>query len=96
MKPGLAPYPGQSRYEGSQPACLPHEYVRNGTAKLLTLFEPASGQLRVRGVPSITNAMLHPWIKGLLGTILDTLRAGWSGCLTALRPWPLNGSNLAT
>ena len=67
------PYPGQSWYEGSQPACLPHEYVRNGTAKLLTLFEPATGQLRVRGVTSTKNAVLHPWLKEQLAAILETL-----------------------
>ena len=68
-----APYPGESWYEGSQPVCLPHEYVRNGTAKLLTLFEPASGQLRVKGVTSTTNAVLHPWMKTQLSAILETL-----------------------
>lgn len=67
------PYPGQSWYEGSQPPCQPHEYVRNGTAKLLTLFEPASGQVRVRGVTSTTNAVLHPWMKEQLLAILETL-----------------------
>ena len=67
------PDPGQSWYEGSQPACLPHEYVRNGTAKLLTLFEPATGQLRVRGVTSTKNAVLPPWLKEQLAAILVTL-----------------------
>ena len=68
-----APYPGESWYEGNQPVCLPHEYVRNGTAKLLTLFEPSSGQLRVKGVTSTTNAVLHPWMKEQLSAILQTL-----------------------
>ena len=68
-----APYPGQSWYEGSQPVCLPHEYIRNGTAKLLTLFEPKSGQLRVKGVTSTTNAVLHPWMKAELSAILKAL-----------------------
>ena len=67
------PFPGQSWYEGSQPICQPHEYVRNGTAKLLTLFEPANGQRRVKGVTSTTNAVLHPWMKQQLNAILETL-----------------------
>lgn len=68
-----APYPGQSWYEGSQPVCQPHEYIRDGTAKLLTLFEPASGQVRVKGVTSTTNAVLHPWMKEQLLAILEKL-----------------------
>jgi hypothetical protein len=53
--------------------CLPHEYIRNGTTKLLTLFEPKSGQLRVKGVTSTTNAVLHPWMKAELSAILEAL-----------------------
>ena len=68
-----APYSGESWYEGGQPVCLPHEYVRNGTAKLLTLFEPSTGQLRVKGVTSTTNAVLHPWMQAQLSAILDAL-----------------------
>ncbi len=41
----------------------PHEYERGGTAKLLTLFRPATGHLRAKGVVSATNAVLHPWLK---------------------------------
>ena len=68
-----APYAGQSWYEGSQPVCHPHEYVRNGTAKLLTLFEPASGQVRVKGVTSTANVVLHPWMQEQLLAILERL-----------------------
>ena len=68
-----APFPGQSWYEGSQPPCQPHESMRNGTAKLLTLFEPATGQVRVQGVTSTPNAVLHPWMKRQLPAILETL-----------------------
>ena len=64
-----APYPGQSWYGGGQPVCQPHEYIRNGTAKLLTLFEPASGRVRVKGVTSTANAVLHPWMKEHLPAI---------------------------
>ncbi len=51
----------------------PHEYQRNGTAKLLTLFHPADGQVRVKGVTRTTNAVLHPWLKDELSAILATL-----------------------
>jgi hypothetical protein len=39
------PQPGPSWQEEGQPATPPHEYVRGGTVKLLTLFRPATGQL---------------------------------------------------
>lgn len=48
----------------------PHEYERGGTAKLLTLFRPATGHLRAKGVVSATNAVLHPWLKEQLSEIL--------------------------
>jgi hypothetical protein len=48
----------------------PHEYTRGGTAKLLTLFRPATGQLRAKGVLSAPNAVLHPWLKEQLGEVL--------------------------
>jgi hypothetical protein len=51
----------------------PHEYERGGTAKLLTLFHPASGHLRAKGVFSLTNAVLHPWLTGELTDVLATL-----------------------
>ena len=51
----------------------PHEYVRGGTAKLLTLFHPADGELRVKGVTSSANAVLHPWLKQELTAILARL-----------------------
>ena len=41
------PYPGQQWCPAGHPARYPHEHVRNGTAKLLTLFHPASGAVRV-------------------------------------------------
>jgi hypothetical protein len=44
------PYPGQQWCPAGHPARYPHEHVRNGTAKLLTLFHPASGAVRVKGV----------------------------------------------
>ncbi len=69
------PYPGTSWQPAGRPARQPHEYVRNGTAKVLTLFRPADGQVRVEGVTSVTNAVLHPWVKRELATVLAELPA---------------------
>ena len=43
------------------PSRYPHEYLRHGTAKLLTLFHPSTGTVRVKGVQSCPNAVLHAW-----------------------------------
>jgi hypothetical protein len=67
------PYPGESWQPESHPVCQPHEYIRNGTAKMLTLFHPATGQVRVKGVTRSTNAVLHPWLKEQIEAILKTL-----------------------
>lgn len=67
------PYPGHSWACQGQPQRQPHEYIRNGTAKLLTLFRPANGQLRTKGVTSCTNAVLHGWLKQELSDILSAL-----------------------
>ncbi|RJG04513.1 transposase [Noviherbaspirillum sedimenti] len=67
------PYPGQSWAQQGQPKQQPHEYVRNGTAKLLTLFCPGSGELRARGVFRAPNAVLHPWLQQELTAILSQL-----------------------
>jgi hypothetical protein len=67
------PYAGESWQPEGHPVCQPHEYIRNGTAKLLTLFHPASGEVRVKGVTQTTNAILHPWLKEQIGEILKTL-----------------------
>lgn len=40
---------------------------------MLTLFHPQDGQVRVKGVTSATNAVLHPWLKEELGAVLATL-----------------------
>lgn len=67
------PYPGSSWERVGKPARQPHQYFRDGTAKLLTLFHPASGVVRVRGVRSSANEVLHPWLKEQLGEILKSL-----------------------
>jgi hypothetical protein len=67
------PYPGSSWEPEGKPARLPHQYFREGTAKLLTLFHPATGRVRATGVRSSANKVLHPWLKEHLAAILETL-----------------------
>ena len=67
------PQPGAGWAPVGEPARLPHEYVRGGTAKLLTLFRPATGDLRAKGVTTATNAVLHPWLQAELTAVLATL-----------------------
>jgi hypothetical protein len=57
------PHPGRSWRPEGDPARHPHEYIRNGTAKILTLFHPADGSVRVEGATSCPNAVLHGWLK---------------------------------
>jgi DDE superfamily endonuclease len=67
------PYPGQSWQPEGEPARLPHEYLRGGTAKALTLFRPADGRAHLHGVTACPNAVLHPWLKRELAAILDAM-----------------------
>jgi hypothetical protein len=67
------PQPGPSWQPQEQAARQPHEYIRGGTAKLLTLFHPASGQVRVKGVTGSGNAVLHPWLEQELTQMLNAL-----------------------
>ena len=55
------------------PKRLPHEYIREGTAKLMTLFHPASGKVRVKGVPGTPNKVLHAWLQQEIEDILNGL-----------------------
>jgi hypothetical protein len=64
------PQPGASWQPEGHPVLQPHEYERGGTAKLLTLFRPATGLLRATGVLSVSNAVLHPWLKEQLSEVL--------------------------
>ncbi len=64
------PFPGPSWQPEAQPARLPHEYIRDGTTKLLTLFRPAPGELRAATEVQATNAILHPWLERELTAIL--------------------------
>ena len=67
------PHPGESWQPVGQPARQPHESIRGGTAKLLTLFRPATGEVRAQGVTSAPNAVLHPWLQAELTAVLATL-----------------------
>jgi len=67
------PHPGSSWQPVGEPARYPHQYVRGGTAKLLTLFHPASGQVRVKGVTRTPNTILHPWLEAELSALVATL-----------------------
>lgn len=67
------PQPGASWQPVGGPVRQPSEYVRQGTAKLLTLFHPADGRVRVQGVTACPNAILHPWLKSELSAILAYL-----------------------
>ena len=67
------PYPGSSWQPEDHPVRQPHEYIRNGTAKMLTIFHPATGQVRVKGATQSTNAILHPWVQEQIGEILKVL-----------------------
>jgi len=69
------PQPGASWQPVGEPARQPHEYVRGGTAKLLTLFRPATGEVRARGVTHAPNAVLHPWLQAELTEVLAGLPA---------------------
>jgi hypothetical protein len=84
------PPPGASWQPAGRPADQPHEYIRGGTAKLLTLFHPATGTVRGTGVTSAPNAVLHPWLQAELTQIVPTLPAPprcASADLPPLRRW---------
>jgi DDE superfamily endonuclease len=69
------PQPGASWQPVGRPQCQPHEYIRGGTAKLLTLFRPATGAVRAQGVRSAPNVVLHPWLQRELTAVLAGLPA---------------------
>lgn len=91
------PHPGASWQPEGQPAQRPHEYIRGGTAKLLTLLRPATGAVRAQPVTQTPNTVLHPWLMDELTAIIATLpslsaetaaaqaaRSGWEGWQTGL------------
>lgn len=82
------PHQGTSWRPEGRPDRHPHEYIRHGTAKVMTLFHPADGQVRIKGVRSCRNPVLHGWLKQELTTILSALPsppADPSGDAAALR-----------
>ncbi len=54
------PQPRASWQTEERPACHPPEYIRGGTATLLTLFHPVTGTVRGKGVTGAPTAVLHP------------------------------------
>ena len=89
------PQPRASWLPEGTPARQPHEYIRNGTAKILTVFHPADGQVRIQGTTTCLNTVLHPWLEGELTAILaalppllptaDQSRAAWERWLRGLK-----------
>src|SRR3954470_7531353 len=67
------PHPGPSWQPRDHPAQQPHESIRGGTTKILTLFHPASGRVRLQPAARGTNAVLHPWLREHLSAILAAL-----------------------
>ena len=67
------PHPGRSWRPEGDPARLPHEHLRGGTAKVMTLFRPADGRARLKGVTACPNSVLHPWLEGELAAILAAM-----------------------
>lgn len=67
------PHPGASWQAEGRPARRPHEYVRGGTAKLLTLFHPATGAVHAQPVDATPNTVLHPWLMEELTAIVTAL-----------------------
>jgi hypothetical protein len=67
------PHPGPSWRPEGEPARQPHEYLRDGTAKILTLFHPADGHVRLEGVTACPNTILHGWLKQELTAVLAAM-----------------------
>jgi hypothetical protein len=81
------PQPGARWQPVGEPARLPHEYIRGGPVKLLTLFRPATGEVRAKGVTNAPNIVLHPWLQAELTAILATLPPLPGGERPALAQW---------
>lgn len=69
------PYPGSSWQMETKARPFAHEYIRNGTAKMMTLFHPATGRVRLCGTQTTKNEVLHNWMKNELTQILAELPA---------------------
>jgi len=99
------PQPGGHWQPIGRPAPYAHEHLRHGTAKLLTLFHPATGQVRVKGVTGCPNVVLHAWLDAESSSILDSLpaptslpeddnRAAWEHSQAGLTVKPTLGDTL--
>jgi hypothetical protein len=64
------PHPSVLWQPRGQPAIQPHDDVRGGPSKILTLFHPATGRVRLQPAPRCTTAVLHPWLREPLSEIL--------------------------
>jgi len=80
------PVVGHHWHEPGQPGRQAHEYLRQGTAKLLVLFHPATGEVHVKGVRQCPNAVLHPWLKAEFESILAALPPAPAVASTLHRP----------
>ncbi|MGH2459201.1 MAG: transposase [Chloroflexota bacterium] len=69
------PYPGENWPPEGQPVRQAHEDIRHGTATLLTLFRPHTGEVRATGGRNAPTTVLHPWLQAQLTQILATLPA---------------------
>lgn len=67
-------YGGHSWQVQGEPVKQKHEYIRAGTVKMLTLFRPLTGEVRIEGVERATNEVIHPWLKKTLATLLSQFR----------------------
>lgn len=72
------PYPTQPYATSSwcpigTPAHRSPTYIPNGTAKMLTLFHPRDGTVRVKGVERCPNTVLHTWLTEQLEEIVAAL-----------------------
>jgi hypothetical protein len=70
-----APHPGGGWRPRGHPATRPHERIRGGTRKLLTLFHPATGQVHLRPVSRCTNPVLHGWLEERPAAVVAALPA---------------------
>src|SRR3954470_7868719 len=92
------PHPGPSWQPRDHPAQHPHDYIRGGTTKILTLFHPATGQVRLQSATRGTNAILHPWLRERLSAILAELPPPGSSQAVAATPaaWAVWQAGLTT
>jgi hypothetical protein len=74
------PQPGHGWHPVGHAATQPHEWIRGGTTKLMTLFEPATGRVAVQPATSVTNEVLHGWLREELGKLAAALPAIGSSC----------------